>query len=146
MKEKEIFNLKEETFKDEQSKKRDKFEYSSDIVAANCIVPNSIWVEPNSNIRKVINEEIDYGSLPYEEQNEVEKGMLFKDQAEFVEKHKNQTLLCEALENKPCLLIKCSIFIPPKATGQTDNTPSYKQPLCREFKIIFRKEKQLPIH
>jgi len=141
MKEAERFNLIEESFKDVCSKNRNLFEYSSDIIDENCAHPNSIWVEPNSHIRKVINKEIDYDSLPYEEQNELEKGILFQDQAKFVENHKGQTILCEALENEPCLQSKCSIFIPPSTSKKTKNTPSYSQPLCREFKIIFRKEK-----
>jgi len=134
MKESDRFNLEEESFKDEPSRKRGQFEYSSDIIKANCICPDSIWAEPNSHVRKLINKEIDYNSLPYDEQNEVEKGMLFEDQAKFVENHKGQTILCEALDSKPCLLTKCLIFIPPKKTR-------HKQPLCSEFKIIFRKEK-----
>ena len=140
MKERDIFNLAEESFKDERSKKRDLFEYCSDIVIENCIHPNSIWVEPNSNIRKVISNEVDYGSLPYDEQNEVEKGMLFQDQAKFVGKHKGQNILCEALYNEPCLKSKCLIFISPSPSKKTKNRPAYKQPLCREFKMVFIKK------
>jgi hypothetical protein len=51
-----------------------------------------------------------------------------------VAKHGGQIMLCEALEEEPCLQTECPLFVP---TGTTD--PSYNQPLCREYKIAFAK-------
>ena len=129
--------LLRESLKDEQHKDRSRFEYVSDVVAENCVVPFSIWVEPNSLIRKVVNGETRFDSWPFDELNEVHKGMLLKDQAEFVARHEGKTLLCEALNAQQCLQTECPFFITVGAIHPMINR--HGQPLCGEFKITFEK-------
>ena len=127
-----------ESVADRDRKDHTRFEYASDIIAKSCVVPFSIWVEPNATVRRIINSEIDYNSLPYDEQNEVEKGMSLKEQAELVAEHQGGTILCEALEEQLCLQGRCPLFVPVGAKKPIRNT--HGQPLCEEFKITFIKK------
>jgi hypothetical protein len=95
-------------------------------------VPNSIWVEPNINIRKILLREVNYNSLPYDDQNEYEKGMLFCFQRAFVEHYvsERKEMHCESNFEK-CLKDKCPLFeIKNKEVGGLYG-------ICREFKICF---------
>ncbi|OGD85767.1 hypothetical protein A2Z23_02640 [Candidatus Curtissbacteria bacterium RBG_16_39_7] len=136
MREIDRLEVREKVLEDEARKDREKFEYASDVIAQHCIVPFSIWVEPNFNMRKVL-DGVDYGELPYDEDNEVQKGMFWKEQAEFIAKHEGQTMLCEALEEEPCSQTECPLFVPAGTTN-----PKHSQHLCREYKIAFATKKK----
>ena len=122
----------QDTMVDELAKRPQEYEYASDVLAAQCAYPYSIWAEPNSTIKGVIEGDIDYDSLPYDAQNEVEKGTFFQEQAEFVAKHAGKTILCEALAAQPCLLEQCPLYVPAYLKR-------HGQPICREWNFTFAK-------
>lgn len=120
--------------KDERRRRRDLFHYANDILAANSVVPFSIWPMPNVDARRVIIGQISAENLPYEEQNEVEKGMLFEDQQQFVAQNMPaDQMLCEVLIYRPCLQERCPLFRTPNSIA------GGRFGICEEFKIAFEK-------
>ena len=128
MNEREEYQLRQELDSDELGRDRGKYNYTYDSVERSGAMPLSIWPESNSNVRKVIDGEIEYNSLPYDEDNEVYKGMLTPEQQDVVIENEGKEVLCEALDMNPCLGEKCELY-------RTDITP----PVCREFKMAFEK-------
>lgn len=129
-----ISRLRPLLLEDEEKRDRGKFVYTFDILKKYWAVPFSIWPKSNIDVLRVISGGVAYTDLPFDPQNEVEKGMLFEDQRQFVSKHilKGQ-MLCEARDHKLCLKEKCSIF-------RLKNTEAGgKHGICSEFKISFKK-------
>lgn len=110
---------------DEKKRDRARFVYSYDILKQHCIAPLSIWPMPNRDVLWVISGGAAYENIPYEDLNEVEKGMTFKDLLQFVVKHAGEEALCEARDEK-CIKEKCPLF-------------RKKEGICPEFKIAFRR-------
>lgn len=110
---------------DEEKRDRARFVYSYDILQQHCIVPLSIWPIPNRDALLVISGAVAYENMPYEDLNEAEKGMTFKDLLQFVVKHAGEEALCEAMDKK-CIEEKCPLF-------------RKKESICPEFKIAFRR-------
>ncbi len=120
---------------DDKKRNRGAFHHSFEIIENNWACQYSIWPMPNDDAFSVIHKRSDYGSYLAEDLNEVEKGMLFQDQREFIAKHiKNGDMLCEAREYTPCFQEKCPLFAP----RGTESGGEYG--ICREFKIAFRKK------
>lgn len=120
----------------EDDKKRDRsqFVYAFDVLKKNWIVPYSIWPIPNSDVLKILDGKVDYNELLFEDQNEIEKGILFEDQRQLVEQHVlGGKILCEANNYRPCFQEKCPLFRA-KSTKQGG-----KYGICSEFKIAFTK-------
>lgn len=120
---------------DERKRNRGQFVYAFDILKRNWTTSFSIWPLPNADVFRVLNGEVDYNDLPFEDQNEVEKGMLFENQRQFVARYNipGEPILCEARDHKVCLQEKCPIF---KPKGSKEGGP---YGICAEYKITFRK-------
>jgi len=132
--EEEIARIHPLLLEDERKRRRDLYNYANDILKMNSIVPFSIWPIPNVDARRIIIGEITFDDLLFEDQNEAEKGIFFKDQWQFIARNMpGGQILCEALAYKPCLQEKCSLFRAPgtSAGGQYG--------LCEEYKIAFEK-------
>ena len=108
--------------------------HANDVMASHCVVPFSIWPLPNADMVDVIAKKVDYNNLPFEDQKEVEKGILFEDQREFISEYFGSgSMLCEAMEYRLCLKAHCPLFY-------EEGTPSGGQyGVCSEFKIAFKK-------
>jgi len=119
---------------DERSRNRGQFVYAFDILKRNWVVSFSIWPLPNADVLRVINGEIDYNDLPFEDQNEAEKGMFFREQRQLVALYytPEEPMLCEAMDHKVCLQEKCPIFKPKGSKEGGDYG------ICGEYKIAFR--------
>lgn len=130
----EIERIHRWLIEDEEKRDRTIYRYANDILATNCIVPFSIWPLPNGDAVRVLTKEVDYNNLPYEDQNEIEKGMIFGDQRRFITRHiHGGPMLCEAREYQPCLETACPLF-------HTKDTPEGNQHgICSEFKVAFNK-------
>lgn len=128
MNEREEQELREQLFVDESKRDRAHFDYAIDVLLENAIVPYSIWPESNQNVARVISGEVDYNSLPVEELNEVHKGGLLTEQQDLILKNNGKEALCEAQDLRPCLKEKCVLY-----------NASLGPPVCREFKIVFKK-------
>lgn len=96
-----------------------------------------ISTDSNETLRQVIDGKMRYEDLPVDEDAEGRKGYFFEDQAKFVTKHEGQELLCEVVDNNPCLQEKCPMFLAVDAIYPMENR--YGQPLCGEFRIAFEK-------
>ena len=130
----EIARISPLIVKDEKKRRHDLFYYANDILAVNSAVPHSIWAMPNVDVRRVIIGKIKAESLPYEEQNEVEKGMLFEEQRQFVAQYMPAgQMLCEVLVYRPCLQKDCPLFRAPNTIA------GGRFGICEEFKIAFKK-------
>lgn len=130
----EIARIRPLLLEDERKRRRNLYDYAYDILKRNSIVPFSIWPMTNIDARRVIIGEINIDDLPFEDQNEVEKGIFFKDQRQFIANHMSGGQMpCEVLAYKPCLQEKCPLFRAPEtsAGGQYG--------LCEEYKIAFEK-------
>lgn len=132
----EVNRIRPLLLEDERRRDRNKFLYTYDILVKNWASSFSIWPLPNNDVVQIINNEIDYNDLPFEDQNEVEKGMLFKDLREFLAQHMpGERMLCEAMNYVVCLEGKCPLF-------RLKNTEAGGQyGICSEFKIAFKKVK-----
>lgn len=130
----DVSRLRPLLLEDEEKRDRGKFVYAFDILKKYWIVPFSIWPKPNLDVLRVISGEVTYTDLPFDPQNEVEKGMLFEDQRQFVSKHISKgQMLCEARNHELCLEEKCPIF-------RLKNTEAGgEHGICSEFKISFKK-------
>jgi hypothetical protein len=122
--------------KDEGSRDRLFYIYTNDILFQNSAAPFSIWPLPNSDVERIHSREAEYDMLPYEDQNEVEKGILLEDQRCLVASQilSGKKMLCEARDHQPCLQEKCPMFAQPgsKEGGQYG--------ICRESKLTFYKQ------
>lgn len=120
--------------KDEERRDRTKYRFANDVLAASCIVPFSIWPLPNGDVVRVLTKEVSYDELPYEDLNEVEKGICFADQQRFIAEHiRKGQMLCEAREFQPCLGAACPLFC---VKGSSEDG---QYGICSEFKIAFKK-------
>jgi hypothetical protein len=130
----EVSRIRPLLSEDEDKRDRRQFVYAFDIFKRNWTVPYSIWPIPNSDVIRVIGSEVDYNKLPFDNQNEFEKGLLFEDQRQFIAQHiSEEPMLCEARNHKPCLQEKCPIF-------RAKNTKEGgEHGICSEFKIAFWK-------
>ena len=63
----------------ERNRSRGQFVYTFDILKKNGTASFSIWPLPNADALRVIQGEVDYNDLSFEDQNEAEKGMLFEE-------------------------------------------------------------------
>jgi hypothetical protein len=113
-------------------KDRKRFVYSSEILKR-----HRVPMDDNKELKRVIEKEIRFDDLPIDEETEFRKGFYFADQATLVGSHDGQELLCEVLENEPCLQKKCPMFLPRDAKTPMENR--YGQPLCGEFRIVFER-------
>ena len=122
---------------DERKRDRKEFEYTFDILKKAWAFPYSIWAIPNSDALRIINREVDYDNLFFENLNEVEKGMHFEDQRQFTARYISRVpeaeMLCEARDYEPCLQGKCPIF---RAKG---SEVGGKYGICPEYKIAFKR-------
>ena len=92
----EINRIRPLLLDDESRRDRGRFVYAFDILRRNWTVSYSIWPLANSDVLRVISGEVDYDKLPFDNQNEVEKGMLFEDQRQFIIQHiSEEPMLCE---------------------------------------------------
>ena len=120
--------LHEQLLIDESKRDRTYFSYTIDTLLEGAIMPYSIWPESNQNVAEVINGKMDYDSLPIDESNEFHKGGLFSEQQDIILRNNGKEILCEARGLKPCLKEKCVLY-----------EASLGPPVCREFKIAFKK-------
>lgn len=120
--------LLEQLLDDESKRDREQYSYTVDALQKGGITPLSIWPESNQNVAKIINKEVGYDSLPIDENNEFHKGGLFTEQQDIILQNWGNAPLCEALEMKPCLEKHCDLY-----------NSSLGPPVCREFKIAFKK-------
>ncbi len=118
---------------DETHRDRSKFSYLYDVITEHSAAPFSIWPIPNGDVRRIHLREISYDSLPFENHNEVEKGILFKDQRRYITIRHRDEILCEAENYETCRKEQCPLYESPGSEmgGQHG--------ICREFKFAFRK-------
>jgi len=128
MNEREEQELHKQLLIDESKRDRTYFSYAIDVLLEEAIIPYSIWPESNTNTAGVVDGSINYDSLPVDESNEFHKGFLFPEQQDFILKNNGKEALCEARGLKPCLEGKCVFY-----------NASLGPPVCREFKIAFKK-------
>ena len=129
----EVNRIRPLLLEDEKRRDHNKFLYAYDILVRNWAFSFSIWPLPNADVVQIINNEVDYNDLPFEDQNEFEKGMLFEDLRQFVVQHMpGERMLCEAMNYVACLEEKCPLF-------RHKNTEAGGQyGICSEFKIAFK--------
>lgn len=128
MNEREEEALLAQLLNNEANRDRGKYDYTVDALIKGGITPLSIWPESNENITGVIAGDMDYDSLPMDESNEFHKGGLFTEQQDIILQNNGKEPLCEAQNMKPCLESGCVIY-----------NASLGPPVCREFKIAFKK-------
>ena len=128
MNEREESKLLDQLLEDESGRDRQKYNYTVDALQNGGITPLSIWPESNQNVTAVIAEKINYDSLPIDELNEFHKGGLFTEQQDIILRNNGKQPLCEALGMKPCFGTKCPLY-----------DSQLGPPVCREFKIAFKK-------
>ena len=81
-------------------------------------------------VKKIILKEVDYNSLPYNEDNEVSKGFYFEDQARVnLNLQGNHTPICMALETE-CKKSDCDFYA--NKSGKIKNGW-----VCREYQVDF---------
>ncbi len=147
MKELDAQRQMDDSIADDLLKDRTRFAYASDIISSVTLEPDLIiseagveggygpirtmWTESNETVRRIIAGEVNYGSLPFDDENEIYKGMLYKDQGEFVQQYPREQKLCEAT-NSNCKEVNCPLFVAPEKN-------KLWQPICSEFKIMFIK-------
>lgn len=110
--------------KDQIARSRSGLDHSAEIIERNCVAVYSIWQIPNQDAREVIDGKVGYDDLLYNDNNEVQKGMLFEDLRTFQKKHEGKPALCEAQNYAPCRSKDCPIF-------------NKKQGVCGEFKVAY---------
>jgi len=64
---------------DERRRDRKKFVYAFDILKRNSACEYSIWPMPNADVMRIIDRQIKPDDIPYEDQNEVEKGFFLRN-------------------------------------------------------------------
>lgn len=115
--------------RDEKERDRARFCYAFDVLKRNWVCPFSIWPLPNEDARRVITGQAIYDELPFENLNEVEKGLFWREQRRFVGDNTSagREMLCEAMNNQPCTRESCPLFRSEKG-------------ICSKYKLVFRKE------
>jgi hypothetical protein len=84
----------------------------------------------SDTVKKIILKEIDYNSLPYDGDNEVNKGFHFEDQARVnLNLQGNHTPICMALETE-CKKSSCDFYA--NKSGKIKNGW-----ICREYQVDF---------
>lgn len=125
--------LRARLLEEEAGRNRKKFDYTYDAL------PHLMtWPESHVDVARVISHEVDYAKLPFDEENEMYKGWAFKDQVKIVKANGQRPMLCEARGMQACLREGCPIYIAPGSKDDEGKVIT-KVPLCREFKIAFRK-------
>lgn len=120
--------LRESLESDEVGRNRTRFNYTGDALRNNGIAPLSIWPESNNNVSQVLSGEVAYDDLPIDELNEYHKGNLWTEQQDIILQNDRKEPLCEAKNMKRCGEESCELF-----------NPTLTPPVCREFKISFKK-------
>ncbi len=133
MNEKDEGALRNRLLTEEFGRDREVFNYAYDALPHLMTYPDS-----HADVRKVIAKELDYNKLPFDEENELYKGIALKDQVGIVKANQGRRPLCEALDMLPCKKEACPIYIAPGAKDYEGKVIT-KVPLCREFKIAFKK-------
>jgi hypothetical protein len=128
MKEREERELREQLETDEAKRDRSLFSYTVDALMNAGILSFSIWPESNSNVAKILKCEVEYNDLPMDELNEYHKGNLFTEQQDIIMANWGKEPLCEALDLQPCQQNGCELY-----------NSQLGPPICREFKIVFKK-------
>jgi hypothetical protein len=119
---------------DGEKRIRSHFEYAFDILARNCASVFSIWPIPNADALRIINGETNYDDIPFEDQNEVEKGISFGELQQFIAQHMPVgQMLCEVVNYQPCLQERCPLF---RTKG---SAAGGQYGICAEFKTAFRR-------
>lgn len=120
--------------KDERKRDRKEYIYTYDILVKNWVVPFSIWPIPNIDALSIINGELGYNTLPFDDQNEVEKGIFFEDQRQLIAKYMpSKEMLCEVLNYGICLGKNCPLF---RLEGSKEGG---KYGVCSEYKVAFER-------
>ena len=89
-----------------------------------------MFVISKETVRNILSGELDYDKRPYDEDNEVNKGWHFEDQARVnLALEKNHEAVCSALE-KACSRESCALY--KLGTGKMKDGWA-----CREYKIDF---------
>lgn len=137
MKEEEELIIRNRLIAEESIRNREKFSYTYDAL------PHLMtWPESHDFVRGVIFGDIDYDHLPNHDDevvaNETYKGIALPDQVKIVKANGDKEPLCEALHMQGCKREACPIYI---AAGAKDAKGKVitTVPLCREFKMAFRK-------
>lgn len=115
-------------FEESALRDRDNFEFASDIHEGLDKKPY-----PNFIVRQVMNGRRDINDLPVYIKGDRGQNISLVNQQVFVDKHRNQEMLCEVLRNSPCKKENCPFYQHPGTYSFLDP----KIPLCREFKISF---------
>lgn len=113
---------------DEANRDRGQYDYTADALRDGGITPLSIWSECNRDVAGIINGVIEYDLLPIDELNEFYKGGLFTEQQDIILRNNGKESLCEANNMEPCLKERCELY-----------NSKLGPPVCREFKIAFKK-------
>lgn len=132
----EISRLHKLLIEDDKYRNQQLFFHSYDIIVRNSASSLSIWPMPNADIRRILDGKINYNSGPilFDDNNEVQKGMLFEDQRAFISQHHpKKPMLCEARNYQTCFHGECPIF---RERG-TKAGGAYG--ICSEFKIAFQR-------
>lgn len=129
----EIHRIHGLLLQDDIERERLLYTYTNDILFRNSVAPFSIWPLPNNDVKRIHDGEVDYNAIPYEDQNEVEKGMFFEDQRRLVAQQFPKEMVCEAIGYQSCLRNQCPLFAAP------DSVAGGKHGICREYKLAFSK-------
>lgn len=119
---------------DDVKRDRKNFVYAFGILKRVWIWEYSVWPMPNVDVRKVIEGKINLDDIPYEDQNEIEKGMLFEEQRQFIAQYmrEQKQMFCEAINYEPCLRGECPLF-------RIKNTKAGGlHGICSEYKTAFK--------
>ena len=114
---------------DDSQRNRENFVYTFDALEQGTLGKYVIWPESNETARRVIEEGLDYNSVPFDEDNEISKGSQYVDQRRMIQQNQGKEVFCEALGMRRCLQKECPLYF---AEGG----------LCREFKMVFRKSER----
>ena len=107
---------------EEAGRDKAKFVYTNDAL------PHMMtWAELNETVVSIIKGQVNYNKLPFDDENEMYKGFALEDQKAIVIANAHLEPLCEALNMEKCLKTECPLYI----AGKT--------PICREFKMCFKK-------
>lgn len=115
-------------FEESASRDRENFEFASDIHVSPIKKPY-----PNSMVRQAMNGRRKIDDLPVYVNDTQNQNISLVNQQVFVNKHRDQEMMCEVLRNSPCKKEDCPFYQHPGTYSFLDP----KTPLCREFKISF---------
>jgi hypothetical protein len=133
MNENEEFALRARLEHEESARIRGLFNYTYDAL------PHLMtYNESHEDVKKIISGEIKYDDIPMDIENEAYKGMAWKDQALVVRRNQGKEPLCEALDMRACKKEECTLYVAPGSKGLNGEVIT-QVPLCREFKMAFKK-------